>query len=346
MPIFALQVNKTMHKYDVYGIGNALVDTEFEVEDSFFKQHKVEKGVMTLVDDERQAYLTRVIAGERVKKQSGGSAANTVIAVNQFGGQSFYSCKVANDDYGRFYMNDLKESGIHTNLNGNQLPEGTTGKCLVMVTPDADRTMNTYLGISATLDASVLDEGALAKSTYLYLEGYLVTSEDGVEAMLQAKALAEKHGVKTAITLSDPAIVEFFKPQFEKVIGPGVDLLFCNEDEALKYTATNNLLAAREKMKFIAKTFAITLGKNGATIFDGDTFIDIESFPVEAIDSNGAGDMFAGAFLYAITHGHSYAQAGKIASMAASRVVGKFGPRLNAHQVQEVKDKLASQISF
>lgn len=335
-----------MNKYDVYGIGNALVDTEFEVDESFFKQHSVEKGVMTLVDDARQDYLANLIDSERVKKQSGGSAANTVIAVNQFGGNSFYSCKVANDDYGRFYMNDLKKAGIHTNLNSDDLPNGTTGKCLVMVTPDADRTMNTHLGISTTLDASVLNEASLAASTFLYLEGYLVTGEQGVEAMLKAKALAEKHAVKTSITLSDPAIVEFFKPQFEKVIGSGVDLLFCNEDEALKYTETDNLLAAREKLKFVAKTFAITLGKNGASIFDGDTFIDIESFPVQAIDSNGAGDMFAGAFLYAITHGHSYAQAGKMASLAASKVVSKFGPRLNVKQANEVMDNLTNPIDL
>ena len=329
-----------MSKYDVYGIGNALVDTEFEVEESFFKQHKVEKGLMTLVDDARQEYLINIINSERIKKQSGGSAANTVIAVNQFGGKSFYSCKVANDDYGQFYMNDLKASGIHTNLNGTDLPDGTTGKCLVMVTPDADRTMNTFLGISSSLDADVLVEEALAESEYLYLEGYLVTSDQGVDAMLKAKALAEKHGVKTSITLSDPSIVEFFKPNFEKVIGSGVDLLFCNEDEALKYTETDNLLAAREKLKFIAKTFAITLGKNGASIFDGDTFINIESYPVQAIDTNGAGDMFAGAFLAAITKGNSYAHAGKIASMAASKIVSKFGPRLNKIQVEEILSNL------
>lgn len=333
-----------MSKYDVYGIGNALVDTEFEVEDSFFTQHNVEKGLMTLVDDSRQEYLIGLINSERVKKQSGGSAANTVIAVNQFGGSSYYSCKVANDDYGHFYMNDLKKSGIHTNLNGYELPEGITGKCLVMITPDADRTMNTFLGISSSLDASVLTEEALANSKFLYLEGYLVTSDQGVDAMLQAKALAEKHGVMTSITLSDPSIVEHFKGSFEKVIGEGVDLLFCNEDEALKYTDTNNLLEAREKLKYIAKRFAITLGKNGVMIFDGDTFIEIESFPVQAIDTNGAGDMFAGAFLYAITHGHSYAQAGKIASLAASKVVSKFGPRLSDGHAHEIMEQIANPI--
>lgn len=166
-----------MKKYDVYGIGNALVDTEFEVENKFFNDHRVEKGVMTLVDDERQDYLIKFIDKNSVKKQSGGSAANTVIAVKQMGGKSFYSCRVANDDFGQFYMNDLKNAGVHTNLNRSELPEGKTGKCLVMVTPDADRTMNTYLGISSHLDESVIKSDALAVSKYLYLEGYLVTSE-------------------------------------------------------------------------------------------------------------------------------------------------------------------------
>ena len=330
-----------MTKYDVYGIGNALVDTEFEVTDEFFNEHGVEKGLMTLVDDERQAYLIEQINAARVKKQCGGSAANTVIALKQFGGNSFYSCKVADDDYGHFYLNDLKENGVETNIAHDQLDAGNTGKCLVMVTPDADRTMNTYLGISSSLDTSVINEEAIAASTYIYLEGYLVTTEDGVAAMKETKALAEKHGTMTSITLSDPSIVEFFKPKFNEVIGSGVDLLFCNEEEALKFTGTDNLFVAREKLKYAAKKFAITLGKNGVMIFDGDTFIDIESFPVEAIDTNGAGDMFAGAFLYAITHGHSFAQAGKFASLAASKVVSKFGPRLNATQVGELNERLA-----
>ena len=325
-----------MKKYDVYGIGNALVDVEFEVEDHFLGTHKVAKGVMTLVDEERQHLLVNAIHAEQVKKQSGGSAANTIIAVNQFGGKSYYSCKVANDDFGHFYMNDLKNSGVDTNLNGFELEDGITGKCLVMITPDADRTMNTFLGITSSLSAASINEEALANSAYLYIEGYLVTGSDSLQAMKEAKQLAEKHRVKTSITLSDPSIVQHFVDDFKEVIGSGVDLLFCNEEEAFTYTGKSNLLEAREALKFVAKTFAITLGKNGAMIFDGDTFIDIESFPVKAVDTNGAGDMFAGAFLYGLTHGHSHAQAGKIASMASSQVVSKFGPRLEWHQAKGV----------
>lgn len=325
-----------MKKYNVYGIGNALVDVEFEVEESFFKANAIEKGVMTLVDEARQTKLVNAINGERIKKQGGGSAANTMIGLSQFGGKGYYACKVANDNYGQFYMKDLEDAGLETNLKTSNLDEGITGKCLVMVTPDADRTMNTFLGITATLDSTVIDEEAIKNSDWVYIEGYLITSENGKEAMKLTKSLAEKHDVKTSITLSDPAIVNFFKDGFKEVIGDGVDFLFCNEDEAMTYTDSNNLLEAREKLKFIAKRFAITLGKNGAMIFDGDTFIDIESYKVDAIDSNGAGDMFAGAFLYGITNNHSCADAGKIASLASSNVVSKFGPRLEDGQAEEI----------
>ena len=327
-------------KNDVYGIGNALVDMEFEVEDSFFKTHDIEKGLMTLVDEDRQNRLMSSIDTAVAKKQCGGSAANTIIGVSQFGGKAYYSCKVANDELGDFYMQNLRDAGVDTNLkNGNRQP-GLTGKCLVMITPDADRTMNTFLGITSSFSKEELDPEAIKNSKYIYLEGYLITSPTGKAAMIEAKKIAEENGVKVAITLSDPSIVNFFKADFEEVIGSGVDLLFCNEDEALAYTGAENLLGARELLKNVAKNFAITLGSNGASIFDGDTFIDIESYKVEAVDTNGAGDMFAGAFLYGITHDHTHAQAGKIASLASSKIVSKFGPRLENNQAQEILDHL------
>jgi sugar/nucleoside kinase (ribokinase family) len=294
---------------------------------------------MTLVDDQRQDYLVNFIDNESVKKQSGGSAANTVIAVKQFGGKSFYSCQVANDDFGHFYINDLRNAGVDTNLNGFELPEGKTGKCLVMVTPDADRTMNTFLGISSDLDETVIREDALGSSKYLYLEGYLVTSEISVNAMLKSKYYAEKHGVKTSITLSDPSIVQYFRSQFQQVIGNGVDMIFCNEEEALAFTETSNLEEAKEKLKLVAKHFAITFGDRGALIYDGHDFIKVAPVPVKAIDSNGAGDMFAGSFLFGITNGFSYEQAGEIASLAAAKVVSKFGPRLEQEQIQKILNK-------
>lgn len=326
-------------KYDVYGLGNALVDMEFKVTDEFFATNNVEKGLMTLVEEDRQGELLNALHSEHkeeLKRQCGGSAANTIIAVSQFGGSSFYSCKVANDETGAFYLGDLKENGVETKLTPETAPEGTTGKCMVMVTPDAERTMNTYLGITATFSEDDLDLEALANSKWLYVEGYLVASPTGQKAAVKAVNEARKLGVKTALTMSDPNMVKFFRDNMTEIIGEGVDLLFCNEVEAMEYAQTSDLSHAREELKKIAKTFVITLGKNGAVIWDGTMFIDIEPHKVDAVDTNGAGDMYAGAFLYGITNGHTYASSGALASMASSKVVSQFGPRLEWTQAKEV----------
>lgn len=326
-------------KYDVYGIGNALVDIEVEVSDQYLKKNKIEKGFMTLVDADRQAAIIETIESAAHKMQCGGSAANTVIAVSQFGGKCFYSCKVANDKEGKFYIKNLAENGVESNLTDQNPEDGITGKCLVLISPDAERTMNTYLGITANYSTRELIEDKLINAEYLYIEGYLISSKNGREAMHEAKKIAENNGVKVALTFSDPSMVKYFGDELKELIGASVDLLFCNEEEAKIYTGKDSISEAREVLGTDAKKFAITQGSNGAIIFDGDTFIDIEPFPVKAIDTNGAGDMFAGAFLYAITHGHSYAGAGKLASMASSEIVGQFGPRLKWHQAQEVLNK-------
>jgi len=326
-----------MKKYHVYGIGNALVDMEFEVEDSFFEKYNIEKGVMTLVDEERQHELIGHLDAFEGKKASGGSAANTIIAVNYFGGNSFYSCKVSNDELGDFYVHDLKAAGVDSNV-GNGRKDGITGKCLVMVTPDAERTMNTFLGITETFSVDELHQDALCDSEYLYIEGYLVTSSTGRHAAIEARKIAEESGVKTALTFSDPAMVEFFKDGLKEMIGKKVDLLFCNEAEAKSWAGTNDLDLALESLKGIASTFAVTIGRKGALVYDGKHMIDISPHEIKAIDSNGAGDMFAGAFLYGITHGHSFYEAGNIASLAAARVVSQFGPRLGADEHKEILD--------
>ncbi|GAB5409946.1 MAG: adenosine kinase [Balneolaceae bacterium] len=329
-----------MKKYNVYGIGNALVDLEFKVSEAFITSHAVEKGLMTLVDETKQTQLINAIDHNDTERKSGGSAANTVIAVSQFGGKAYYSCKVAADEFGDFYLHDLEEAGIKTNLDGIDREEGITGKCLVMITEDADRTMNTFLGITTDLSVDEVNEAAIKDSEYVYLEGYLVASPTALEAMKLTKKIAEENGVKTSITLSDPSIVEIFKSQFQDVIGASVDLLFCNEEEALAYTGKSDLIEAREALKKDAKRFVITQGANGAMIFDGDTFVDIEPYQTKAVDTNGAGDMFAGAFLYGLTHGLGYAGSGKLASLASSKVVSQFGPRLKWHEVQEILNNL------
>ncbi len=327
-------------KYNVYGIGNALVDIVTEVDDQFLIDHKIEKGLMTLVDEESQTRISNAINMSKSNKQCGGSVANSVIAVAQFGGTSYYSCKVAKDELGDFYRKDLKANGVDTSLDEHELEEGITGKCLVMTTSDASRTMNTYLGITADYSREQITEHALKDSEYLYIEGYLVTSENGQDAMKYAKQMAEENGVKVALTFSDPSMVKYFKEPMQEVVGASVDLLFCNEEEAMLYTGKDNLQEAREELKKDAKRFVITQGENGAMIYDGVTFVDIEPYPVKAIDTNGAGDLFAGAFLAGITNGRSYADSGKLASLASSKVVTQFGPRLEWHQAKDILQKV------
>lgn len=324
-------------KYDVYAIGNALVDMEYEVHDDFFTKHNIDKGLMTLVDEERQNYLLDALGTAPKKQQCGGSAANTAIACAQFGAKTFYSCKVAKDTVGNFYFQDLLDNHVHSNLIHQDREEGITGKCLVLITSDAERTMNTFLGITSTISKTQVDANAIRHSNYMYMEGYLVASPTGREAAIHARKIAEAAGVKTALTFSDVNMVKFFREGLKEMIGDGVDLLFCNESEACAFTGDDDLMVAREKLKMIARKFVITLGERGALLYDGEKFSDVASYPVKAIDSNGAGDMYAGAFMYAITHNYKFEEAGRLASMASSKVVSQFGPRLHKEVVLEIK---------
>ncbi|MEP5613830.1 MAG: adenosine kinase [Cyclobacteriaceae bacterium] len=328
-------------KYDVCAIGNALVDYEIEVNDQFFSENNVEKGLMTLVDDDRQRELVSLVTDGIKKKQGGGSAANTIFGVCEFGGSGFYTCKVANDDDGKLFVQDLSDNGIDSNLSVGNLLEGTTGKCLVMITPDAERTMNTFLGITTDFSPKELDADAICNSNYLFMEGFLVSSETGLEAMKAAKKIAQDNDVKVSLTFSDPSMVKYFGDQMRQVVGDGVDLLFCNIHEAELFTGLEGLENVKEELKKYAKQFVITLSSEGAIAFDGNDFTSIEPFPVKAVDSTGAGDMFAGAFLYGINHGHSFAEAGRLASLASSTVVSKFGPRLNESHIKEIRSRLS-----
>ncbi len=322
-----------MKQYDVYGIGNALVDKEFEVDDQFFEDGGIQKGFMTLIDEAQQQTLLEQLMQrfELKKKAGGGSAANSLYALSQFGGKAFFSCKVANDEAGHFYMQELGSLNIKTNLS-TEREDGITGRCLVMVTPDAERTMLTSLGISQRVSVDELVPQALAASEYAYVEGYLVTSPSARSAVLELKRQAAQHGVKFALTFSDPAMVEYFRDGINEFIGDGVDLLFCNEKEALLWSGESSMEAACAALERKARRFAVTRGAQGARLFDGERYLDVAPHPVHAIDSNGAGDMFSGAFLYAITRGHDFATAGRLASLASSRVVAQFGPRLRPEQ--------------
>ncbi|MEB3160854.1 MAG: adenosine kinase [Synechocystis sp.] len=316
-------------KYNVYGMGNALVDMEFEVSPDQLQALGIEKGVMTLVEEERENELIAKLQAYRGKQSSGGSAANTMVAIAQWGGTGFYACKVGKDEAGEFYLKDLNECGLATNPHHESAGEGITGKCLVFITPDADRTMNTFLGISGSLSVTEMDWDALKDSEYLYLEGYLVTSPSAQAASIEAKAIAESAGVKTCLSLSDPNMPKFFKPGLEAMIGTGVDLLFANEAEAMEMAGTDNFDQAIAYCKTIAKQFAITRGSGGSIVFDGTNLLPIATPKVQPIDTVGAGDMYAGGFLYGITHGMNCEQAAKLGSTAASKVVTTYGPRLD-----------------
>jgi len=318
-----------MPKFDLYAIGNALVDEEFEVTDQFLSQSNIDKGVMTLVEE---AYQEKVLGSLQStfglkKRASGGSAANTIIAASYFGSNCFYSCKVGNDEAGKFYLSDLNDAGVSSN-ESNHNDSGKTGRCVVMVTPDAERTMHSCLGISQTISEKELNLEALKNSQYLYLEGYLVTSDSARQAAIAAKKVAEQQGIKTALTFSDPGMVEFFKDGLTEMLSTGVDLLFCNEEEAKTWSGKQTLEDIATELKKVAKTFAITLGAQGSLIFDGTQTHKIEGVPTKAIDTNGAGDMYAGAFIYGLTHGYSYVEAGRLATRASSETVSHFGPRL------------------
>ena len=325
-----------MTRYDVYALGNALLDVEFEVSPEVLQDLGIDKGVMTLLDQESQDKIINSLAQHAPKRSCGGSAANSLIAVSQFGGKSFYSCKVADDEPGKFYTQDLIDCGVTTNLANQVAESGVTGKCLVFVTPDADRTMNTFLGISGNFSDAELIPEAIEAAKYTYIEGYLVSGESSKQAAIKAKSIAEAAGNKVAFTLADLNMVKFFKPGLLEIIGSGVDFLFANEGEALLMADTEDFEVAVDYLKTIAKGFAITRGAAGSVIFDGEQLIEIEPFPVQAIDTVGAGDMYAGAFLYGITNGMSYVEAGRLASNASAKIVTALGARLKTEEVQAI----------
>lgn len=325
-----------MAKYNVYGMGNALLDIEFKVTPDLLQNLGIDKGVMTLIEADRQQKLISELGDYMGKKSGGGSAANTMFAISQFGGKCFYSCKVANDEMGQSYLQDLLASGIDTNLQEHPPESGITGQCLVFVTPDADRTMNTHLGISAKFSEKELVESAIADSEYLYIEGYLVTDASSKAAAVKGREIAQNAGKKVALSLSDLNMAKFFKDGFLEIIGNGIDLIFANESEALTMAETEDLAQASDYLKTLSKGFVITRGAEGSLIYDGEKLLEIAPNPVKAVDTVGAGDMFAGAFLYGITHGMNYADAGKLASAASARLVTSYGPRLEPQEAQEI----------
>ena len=318
-----------MAHFDLYGLGNALVDTEYHISDKLLVGLGVEKGMMTLIDDAQLAVLEEQLRnqGELKKQASGGSAANSLIAAANFGAKVFYSCKVADDELGAFYHQDLVDSGVATNLDQIREP-GTTGRCLVMVTDDAERTMNTFLGITGDLGAHEIDETALKASRMLYIEGYLASSDKAREAAIRAHQIAKEAGIQVALTFSDPAMVTYFKDQVSEMVGDGVDLLFCNEQEAMTWTGEESIESALTALSNTATQWVCTRGKDGATVFDGTQRFDIPGRVVTPVDTNGAGDMFAGAFLYGLSNDWGFEKSARFGVQTSAYLITQYGPRV------------------
>ena len=318
-----------MAQFDFYGLGNALVDTEYHVSDQVLAELGVEKGMMTLIDADTLGQLESRLDqdAELVKQASGGSAANTLIAAANFGASVFYSCKVADDTLGDFYHTDLVASGVATNLDRIR-DAGTTGRCLVMVTDDAERTMNTYLGITGDLGPHEVDVEALSQSKMLYIEGYLASSDKARMAALEAKQQAEALGIPVALTFSDPAMVTYFKDAVTAMVGSGVDLLFCNAQEAMTWTETSDMESALAELSKTAKRWVCTRGAEGASVWDGERRVDVPGRVVTPIDTNGAGDMFAGAFLFGLSQGWSHEKAARFGVHCSGYLITAYGPRL------------------
>jgi sugar/nucleoside kinase (ribokinase family) len=325
-----------MSHYDLYAIGNALVDTEYEVSDELLGAMGVDKRHMTLIDTPRRAELLGQLKAHRPRRTGGGSAGNTVVALSQLGGRAFYSCSVADDELGDFYAADLEANGVATNLTHTRAAEGQTGSCLVLVTPDAERSMCTFLGVSAELNDSALHPKDIAKSRLYYMEGYLAASPTGLAAALQGKAHALAAGVPLALTLSDVSMIRFCKAGLDAMLEGGVDFLFCNEEEAQVWTGLSDIDAVASAMAPLAKTVCITRGPQGCLIVQGSERHTVATVPVKAVDTNGAGDMFAGAFLYGVSQGWPLTQAATLANRCAAAVVSQHGNRLTHQQMQDL----------
>jgi sugar/nucleoside kinase (ribokinase family) len=318
-----------MTAYDIYGIGNALVDMEYAVDESFLRLHRVDKGHMTLVDEPRLDELLGHLRELAPSRTSGGSAANTLIAAQALGARTFYSCKVASDDTGRYFLDDLRRIGVTTNPHPVDV-DGKSGRCLVLVTPDAERSMSTFLGISSQLGANEINHDALRASRFLYVEGFLSSSDEACRVAVECRELAGTSGVRSVMTLSDVSMIRFFREQLLAIMGNGVDHLFCNEEEALEWARTDRLDIAVNELKDVARSLNVTLGPQGSLVVNGRSRHPVAGFPVVPVDTNGAGDIYAGACLAGWVMGMPDEVAARFGNFAASHLITRYGARLKS----------------
>ena len=312
-------------RFDVVGIGNALVDVIAHAGDSFLDDFGLVKGSMQLVDTDRATNLYHAL-GSAVE-MSGGSAANTMCGVASFGGQAAYIGKVSGDSLGAVFGHDLNAVGVA--FRPGAPDHGTpTGRSIIVVTPDAQRTMNTYLGAAELLSADDLDEAAIADGAVLYMEGYLFDRDEAKKAFRRAAGVAHEHGRKVSLTLSDSFCVDRHRADFAALIQDEVDILFGNAEELRSLYQLDSTEAAIDIVRAQCELAAITVGKDGSVIVTAGDVLRVPAEPVaRVLDTTGAGDLYAAGFLFGYTRGQPLDECGRLGSIAAAEVISHVGPR-------------------
>ena len=255
------------------------------------------------------------------------------MGIAELGGTSGYAGKVARDAIGEFFLSDMRKAGVRIEVP--PASDGQTGTCVVLITPDAQRTMLTNVAVSGTLGPDDIDENEIKDAKYIYVEGYLFYGDSTREAAMKAIELAKANDVKVAFTASDPVLCDAFRDPFRELIEGPVDLLFCNEDEARSLTGEDDPIRCAQVIHEHAENVALTLGGNGSILMHGGEAIPIEGVNVDAVDTTGAGDMFAAGLLYGITNGMTWKQSGRLASFVAARIVGQLGARFQERPTEE-----------
>jgi sugar/nucleoside kinase (ribokinase family) len=312
-------------RYDVVGIGNALVDVIAHHDDGFLESEALAKGSMTLIETERAVSLYAAMgAGIEL---SGGSAANTMTGVASFGGRAAYIGKVAADDLGNVFAHDLRAVGVAF-PNRSDDASIPTGRCLIVVTPDAERTMNTYLGVSSLLGPDDVDAELVASGSVVYLEGYLWDKADAKLAYRKAARIAHEAGSQVSLTLSDGFCVERHREGFRELVADEVDILFGNEEEILALYQVDTFDEAIAAVRLDCAIAAVTRGKAGSVVVTAREVFEVAAEPVDdVIDTTGAGDLYAAGFLFGYTNGLPLAECGRLGSVAAAEVISHVGAR-------------------
>ncbi len=324
-PIAWLIVSGPEPIYDVVGIGNALVDVISHADDGFISQHELVKGSMTLVDTDRALYLYQAL-GHAIQ-MSGGSAANTVCGVASLGGRAAYLGKVNDDDLGNVFGHDLRAVGVAFRPAPYD-DETPTGRCIIVVTPDAERTMNTYLGVSSLLKPSDIDTDTVAAGRVVYMEGYLYDRPEAKEAFRLAAQVAHSNDRLVSLTLSDSFCVDRHRTDFRALVSDEVDILFGNEDELVSLYEVDSFDEAIRRVQHDCHLAVITVGADGCIVATRDTVMREPAQPVQRVlDTTGAGDLFAAGFLYGYTREMSLTKCAQVGALAAAEVIGHVGPR-------------------